>query len=504
MQPKDKSRDYAELSPELIALVRALQDSLAEKCALQQLRPVNAERPSRLELELVAQQASHSTQFGIVSHPQLLASVLESAPVAIISESPNGLLLTWNRGAELAFGYSSKEMIGNSRTCLVPDYLREEEAKVMKQVTEGKVTLTRETVWLHKDGRVIDVAVSFSPLIENDKVARLTLVAIDISERKSMQRALMESERRQRHRAAELKGMVETLPMAVCIAQDPECSTITGNRMAYELLRLDQGCNMAAAATDNDKAATFRMVRNGRALEHMESPLRIAASRGIEVHDFEQMVVFEDGSFRHLICSASPLRDPAGNISGAIGTLVDITTRKNMEEQIRRLAHYDALTNLPNRTLLMDRLEQALAVSQRNHSRVGVIFMDLDHFKFHNDRFGHHFGDLLLQQVAGRFSGILREVDTVCRLGGDEFVLLLPEMHHPDDAGIVAQKILTAFNEPFPIDGEIVRVDVSLGIGVYPDQASDANSLVRIADKAMYRAKQAGGNCYRFYDAIKP
>ncbi len=502
VQPKDKTRDYTDLSPELVALVRALQDSLLEKRALQQFRPTNAERPSRLELELVAKQAGHSSQSGIVSHPQLLVSVLESAAAAIISESPNGLLLTWNKGAELAFGYTSNEMIGNSRICLVPDYLREEEARIMKQVTEGKVTLSRETIWLHKDGRVIDVAVSLSPLIENGKVVRLTLVATDISERKRMQRALLESERRQRHRAAELKGMVQTLPAAVCIAHDPECRAITGNRMAYELLRLDQGSNIADAG--NDKIAPFRMVRNGRAVEHADSPLQLAATRGIEVHDFEQMVVFADGSFRHLICNASPLRDPAGNISGAIATLVDITSRKNMEDQIRRLAHYDALTNLPNRTLLMDRLEQALAVSQRNHTRVGVIFMDLDRFKFHNDRFGHHFGDLLLQQVAGRFGGILREVDTVCRLGGDEFVLVLPEMHHAEDAGIVAQKILAAFNEPFPIDGESVHVDASLGIGIYPDQASDANSVVRIADKAMYRAKQAGGNCFRFYDATNP
>ena len=171
-----------------------------------------------------------------------------------------------------------------------------------------------------------------------------------------------------------------------------------------------------------------------------------------------------------------------------------------MEEQIRRMAHFDSLTNLPNRILLMDRLDQALAISQRNHSKTSVIFMDLDHFKKINDSMGHHVGDMLLQQVAERIRGALREVDTVSRLGGDEFVMVLPELRHTEDATTIAEKLLRALDEDFFVSGDKVRISPSLGISIYPDHASDAGTLIRIADKAMYHAKQAGRNTYRFYD----
>jgi diguanylate cyclase (GGDEF)-like protein/PAS domain S-box-containing protein len=468
----------------------------------QQLQSVDSEQPSKLESAFSAQQAKRASRPEVSSHPQLLAAVVESADAGIISETWNGVLLTWNRGAERIFGYSAAEMIGNSRACLIPEFLKSEDAKVMNHVIEGKATLSRETVWQHKDGKFVDVAVSFSPVVENDKVVRLSVVVSDITERKRMERALMESERKQRQRAAELRIVLDAVPAAVCIANDPECKSITGNRMAYDLLRLPQGSNLAVVETDAEaaKPVPFRMFRNGRALEAHELPVQMAAFRGIEVRDFEQDVVFDDGSIRHLIGNAAPLRDATGKVYGAVGAFLDITTRRNMEEQIRRMAHFDSLTNLPNRILLMDRLEQALAISQRNHSKTSVIFMDLDHFKEINDNLGHHVGDMLLQQVAERIRNALREVDTVSRLGGDEFVMVLPELRHTEDAITIAQKLLRALDEDFFISGDKLRISPSLGISIFPDHADDASTLIRIADKAMYHAKQAGRNTYRFYD----
>ena len=502
MPDKDFARDYSDLSPELIEVVRALQASLAEKRVRQQLQSVDSEQPSKLESAFSAQQAKRAGRPELFSHPQLLAALVESADAGIISETWNGVLLTWNRGAERIFGYSAAEMIGNSRACLIPEFLKNEDAKVMSHVIEGKATLNRETVWQHKDGKFVDVAVSFSPVVEGDKVVRLSVVVSDITERKRMERALMESERKQRQRAAELRIVLDAVPAAVCIANDPECKSITGNRMAYDLLRLPQGSNLAVAEADeeNAKPAPFRMFRNGRALEAHELPVQMSAFRGIEVRDFEQDVVFDDGSIRHLIGNAAPLRDAGGKVYGAVGAFIDITTRRNMEEQIRRMAHFDSLTNLPNRILLMDRLEQALAISQRNHSKTSVIFMDLDHFKKINDNLGHHVGDMLLQQVAERIRGALREVDTVSRLGGDEFVMVLPELRHTEDATKIAEKLLHALDEDFFIAGDKLRISPSLGISIFPDHAGDASTLIRIADKAMYHAKQAGRNTYRFYD----
>jgi len=497
---KDHVREYSDLSPELIDVVRALQASLAEKRVRQQLQAVDSGQPSKLESAYAAQQAKRAGRPDVASHPQLLAALVESADAGIISETGNGVLLTWNRGAERIFGYGAAEMIGKSRASLIPEFLKAEDAKVMNHVIEGKATLNRETVWQHKDGRFVDVAVSFSPVVEGEKVVRLSVFVSDITERKRMERALMESERKQRHRAAELKIVLDMLPAAVCIANDPECKSITGNRMAYDLLRLPQGSNLAVAETDGETPASFRMYRNARALEAHELPVQMAAFRGIEVRDFEQDVVFDDGSIRHLIGNAAPLRDAGGKVYGAVGAFIDITTRRNMEEQIRRMAHFDSLTNLPNRILLMDRLEQALAISQRNHSKTSVIFMDLDHFKEINDSLGHHVGDMLLQQVAERIRSALREVDTVSRLGGDEFVVVLPELRHTEDATTIAQKLVRALDEDFFISGDKLRISPSLGISVYPDHAADASTLIRLADKAMYHAKQGGRNTYRFYD----
>jgi len=497
---EDRSRDYSDLSPELLELVRALQASLTERRVRQQLPSVDS-KPSKLESALSLKQAQRATQPPhIASHPQLLAAVVESADAAIMSETWNGVVLTWNRGAERIFGYSVDEMVGKSRSCLIPEFLKNEDAKLLRQVIDGKVTLHCETVWQHKDGKFIDVAVSLSPVVENDKVVRLSLVATDITERKRMERALMESERKQRQRTAELKIFLDAVPAAVWIAHDAECKLITGNRTSYDLLRLPQGSNIAFMGPEETPSPNFRVFRNGRALEPHELPVQMAAFRGIEVRDFEEDLVFDDGSIKHLIGNAAPLRDASGKVYGAVAAFIDITARRTMEEQIRRMAHFDSLTSLPNRILLMDRLEQALAISQRNQSKTGVIFMDLDNFKEVNDKLGHHVGDMLLQQVSERIRASLREVDTVSRLGGDEFVVVLPELRQIEDARIIGQKLLKAVDGEYIVSGERLLITPSLGISIYPDHADDASTLIRIADKAMYHAKQSGRNTYRFYD----
>ncbi|MGH9576326.1 MAG: diguanylate cyclase domain-containing protein, partial [Terriglobales bacterium] len=422
MPKEDPSRDYSDLSPEVLEIVQTLQPSLTEGVR-EQLQAMDS-KPSMLESALSREQAKRANPPHIAPHPQLLTAVVETADAAIMSETWNGVVLTWNRGAERIFGYSATEIVGKSRACLIPEILKNEDAKMMRQVIDGKATLHRETVWQHKDGKFVEVAVSLSPVVENDEVVRLSLVATDATERKRMERALLESERKQRQRKVELKIVLDAVPAAVWIAHDAECKMITGNRTSYDLLRLPQGSNISFTGPEETWPAHFRVFRNGRALEPHELPVQMAAFRGIEVRDFEEDLVFDDGSIKHLIGNAAPLRDTSGKVYGAVAAFIDITARRNMEEQMRRMAHFDSLTSLPNRILLMDRLAQALAISQRNQSKTGVIFMDLDNFKVVNDNLGHHVGDMLLQQVSERIRASLREVDTVSRLGGDEFVVV--------------------------------------------------------------------------------
>lgn len=184
-----------------------------------------------------------------------------------------------------------------------------------------------------------------------------------------------------------------------------------------------------------------------------------------------------------------------------IGTIRDITERKADEEKILHLANHDALTGLPNRRLLQDRIEQIIARAQRSGAKFSVMFLDLDKFKPINDSLGHNTGDTLLQTVAGRILACLREEDTVARQGGDEFIVLLSSMDSPRDALAVAQKILSALIIPYSIGIHELHISVSIGIAVYPQDGRDVETLLKNSDMAMYHAKQAGRGNYRFFES---
>ncbi|GJJ03650.1 hypothetical protein RugamoR64_41880 [Duganella rhizosphaerae] len=191
--------------------------------------------------------------------------------------------------------------------------------------------------------------------------------------------------------------------------------------------------------------------------------------------------------------SLSPLRDINDRAIGLIAYLTDITERKMAEERIHHLAYYDALTNLPNRSLLTKLVDQALTVAQRSKLHGCVLFIDLNRFKLINDTLGRKIGDELLCEVARRFRAVLRDQDLVARLGGDEFAVGLFDIGQHFEASMVAQKLLGTLNTPILIDGHDLRVGGSIGISVYPQDGGDAETLLRLADIAMYRAKQEGG-----------
>jgi diguanylate cyclase (GGDEF)-like protein/PAS domain S-box-containing protein len=178
----------------------------------------------------------------------------------------------------------------------------------------------------------------------------------------------------------------------------------------------------------------------------------------------------------------------------------DITARKQSEEKIQHMAFHDSLTGLPNRELFSDRLNIALIQAKRNKMKVGVIMLDLDHFKDVNDTLGHDVGDILLKATAERLSGILRKGDTVARFGGDEFVMVIPDIKVIEGIIEVAQKIIDRFHKPFLIDTNQFIVTTSIGIAVYPNDGIDEVNLLKNADIAMYQAKQAGRAQYIFYE----
>ncbi|MDT0500493.1 MULTISPECIES: EAL domain-containing protein [unclassified Halomonas] len=201
------------------------------------------------------------------------------------------------------------------------------------------------------------------------------------------------------------------------------------------------------------------------------------------------------------LLTITAIHDEEGEVTHYAALFSDITYIRENEERVKRLAYYDPLTGLPNRRLLDDRLKLALRHAHRQGRRLAVIFIDLDHFKQVNDALGHAAGDELLLRVSQRLHAGLREDDTLARLSGDEFIVLLNDVEEVDQVTRVARRLIDTIGEPFKIDGQVFRVGCSLGIGLYPDDATTASALVRCADSAMYQAKQEGRNTYRLFRA---
>ena len=197
--------------------------------------------------------------------------------------------------------------------------------------------------------------------------------------------------------------------------------------------------------------------------------------------------------------SISSIKDVQGKITNYIGVFSDITDRKKDEENLKHLAFYDALTEIPNRMLFNERLLHAIKVASRNNQSMGVFFLDLDYFKQVNDNHGHEIGDLLLQEVASRLLTILRKEDTVARLGGDEFSIVLRTVDNPNDTYLVAEKIIKSLTLPFFLKEHVCKIGTSIGISLFPIHAKNAEALVKCADEAMYVAKKSGRNCYKLY-----
>jgi diguanylate cyclase (GGDEF)-like protein/PAS domain S-box-containing protein len=224
-------------------------------------------------------------------------------------------------------------------------------------------------------------------------------------------------------------------------------------------------------------------------------------SSGQPMLDIEEFVVGVLGDKKWLSTTKVPLRDELNEIVGIVGISRDVTERKRAEDQIHFMAHHDALTGLPNRTLLRDRLSQALLQATRSDFRVTVIFIDLDNFKIVNDSLGHNAGDTLLRTLASRMVECVRATDTVVRLGGDEFVVLL--IDQPDNPGVgpTLDRIQAAIREPVPVEGQLVHVTCSVGVAASPEDGTDADVLLMNADIAMYRAKEKGRDNVQLYAA---
>jgi diguanylate cyclase (GGDEF)-like protein/PAS domain S-box-containing protein len=213
----------------------------------------------------------------------------------------------------------------------------------------------------------------------------------------------------------------------------------------------------------------------------------------------EVVLIGRDGKHFPIEDSAAPIHDWDGRLVGAVMVFRDISATVALTSKMRHQAHHDFLTNLPNRVLLNDRIAQSIALARRSGNYPVLLFLDLDKFKHINDSLGHAVGDHLLQSVSARLLTCVRSSDTVSRHGGDEFVILLADERRPEDAMLTAEKILLALSTPFLVDGQELHTSTSIGISVFPADGTDAATLIKNADTAMYHAKERGRNNFQFF-----
>ena len=214
------------------------------------------------------------------------------------------------------------------------------------------------------------------------------------------------------------------------------------------------------------------------------------------------ILVRRDGSESAIEDSAAPIHDRDGRCTGAVIVFHDVNVARSIAQQMAHSAQHDFLTGLPNRMLLADRLTQAIAMANRSHDKVAVLFLDLDGFKHVNDSLGHSLGDKLLKTVGDRLQAAVRKSDTVSRHGGDEFVILLSSIQQSEDSLNRVKDVISKVILPYSIDGHDLHLSVSIGISIYPDDSDSAEQLIQDADNAMYHAKEQGNNNYRFFREV--
>lgn len=412
-----------------------------------------------------------------------LAAIVENSHVAIISRTLDGRIISWNRAAELMLGYTAEEAIGREAGFIVSRSRQDRVQANTERLLRGEVLEPYESERVAKDGTIVSVFVTISPLKNSaGQTVGVSFILHDISALKRAEAALRESERQFRQLATnipEVFWIMNASTQAITYVS-PAYQAVWGREWKGEPIGLDEWIDQIHP---DDRRRVRRAMRGLIAGGYNE----------------EYRAVRPDGSFRWIHDRAFPVREDVSHVTRITGIAADVTERKQIEERLRYLAHFDQLTELPNRVLFKDRLQQAIAHAERTRRHVAVLFVDLDGFKVVNDTYGHAVADELLGDVARRLKACTRASDTVARLGGDEFGIVVTNLNHEKSGYTVGQKIIEALALPFYSPGKEAFVSASIGLAAYPWDGMDAEKLTRNADTAMYKAKQLGrNNCQRY------
>ncbi len=421
------------------------------------------------------------TQLDLRQQEKELNAIIEAIPLMLFVKDAKELRFQrFNAAGEKLLGYGREELLGKNDYDFFPKEQADFFTGLDRETLESceKRVIRQEEINTPAGKRILHT-VKTSITDEKGLPKYLLGVSEDITERKAYEEELKKA-------AAVIDNLAEGIMISDAnnrlVSINPAFTKITG----YQL--------------EEVKGKTPNVLSSGRHDQNFYQ----AMWRSIDEKGGWQGEIWnrrKDEEVYPQWLSISSIKDEHGQVINYIGVFSDISIMKNNEAKLRFLAHHDALTELPNRVLMNDRLEHALSQVDRNKSIMAVFYLDLDRFKTINDSFGHPYGDLLLQIVAKRLQSVLRNQDTVSRVSGDEFVVLLENLHSEEEAGLVAQKILDELGKPVLLGEHEITVTTSIGIAIAPNDGTEAVSLLKNADTALYRAKDLGRNSYEFFSS---
>lgn len=420
-------------------------------------------------------------------------AISDASPLGIFVSDVLGSCVYTNAAYQKISGLSFEQTLGtNWLTAIHPDD-RERVLAEWRGAAMGWEPFQTEYRFLRDEGSVVWTRVSSAPMFEGERARGRVKTIEDISERKVAELALQAAEE--------------------ALFDERERAQVTLNSIGDAVLTTDASGNVTYLnlvaetmtgwtwknALGRPLPEVFHII-DGATREIASNPAQRAVKEDRTVGlAADCVLVRRDGYESAIEDSAAPIHNRDGRDAGAVIVFHDVSKSRAMALKMAHLAQHDFLTDLPNRVLLTERLTQAISLAKRHKSQVALLFIDLDHFKHINDSLGHTIGDQLLQSAADRLSGCVRTSDTVCRQGGDEFVILLPEIVHPQDTTLVAEKLIEAFALPHVINGQELHITLSIGISLYPDDGNNVETVMQNADTAMYHAKENGRNTYRFF-----
>ena len=409
-----------------------------------------------------------------------IRNVINSAADGIITINSDGSIRSFNRAAEFIFGFQASEVIGKNVSMLMPEPHRSKHDNYIDnylQTGHARVIGNdREVEGQHKDGSVFPLDLTITKMLVDEQTIFIGLVR-DISERKRAEKEL---------RLA-AKVMDTSLEAIMITDSNNNIQSINHTFTAITGYSEEETLNKNPRILQSGK-------HDRHFYEEMWNTLKQTNSWQGEIWDRRK-----NGEIYPKWLSISVIKDNDGAITNHVAMFSDITERKLTEDRLFHAAHYDLLTQLPNRLLFNDRLEQAIERAGRKNWKLALLFLDLDNFKVINDTLGHDIGDELICQVASRLKTTLWESDTVARLAGDEFTVIVENIKDNQDAILIANKIVNTLSQPFQLKGQERFATASIGVSIFPEDGDDSRTLLKHADVAMYRAKIDSDHSFQLY-----